>query len=265
MIEQPQRKKAAKTLILKLQRNFRLFPRDFCLISGAPRSGTSAVGDWLGGQRGVSEFHESRILVGTHEFIKGVYRFHNLRRESARIVDLARQLVLNYYSGSRILIGKRLLIDKEPLEPIAFPSNDYGGFIANVRTLFPESKLLFIIRDPVATIWSMTQRTWGESLTIRENRTFTIEEYARNWCSCADLILQYRSDPNTYVVQFGRLSNNSENESRRILDFLSLRKGNPFQARRTKESGFSNGERDEIVRLVQPRLELLNAQGISEI
>jgi hypothetical protein len=265
MTSQPTYKKIVKPLILKLQWNFRLFPRYFCLISGAPRSGTSAVGDWLGHQRGVSEFHESRILVSTHELMKEINRFQNLYKERAKLIDLARQFVQNYYSSSRILIGKRLLIDKEPLEPIAFPSNDYGEFIINVKTLFPESKLLFIIRDPIATIWSMTQRTWGESLTIGSNKTFSIEEHIKDWCSCADLILQYRSDPNTYIVQFGRLNHDPKNESRRILDFLSLRKGSSFQPRRTQESGFGNGERDEIVRLAQPYLELLRAQGISEI
>jgi hypothetical protein len=258
-------KKRARAAILKLQRNSRLFPREICLISGAPRSGTSALCEWLGQQPGVSAFQESRILVSIHKFMEEVSRFQNLDKDSAMIVNLARQFVFDYYSSSRILIGKRLLIDKEPLEPIAFPSKDYGPFIINMKRLFPESKLVFAVRDPIATIWSMAGRTWGSSLTNVESKRFTIEEYIENWCSCVDLILQHCSDTKTYIVQFGRLVHDSENESRRIFDFLNIRNGNSFQPRQTKGIGFSNEEREQIHRMVKPKLELLNAQGISDL
>jgi hypothetical protein len=158
-----------------------------------------------------------------------------------------------------------LFADKEPLEPIAFPSKEYGQFIMNVKRLFPDSKIIFLIRDPIATIWSMMARTWGDSLSNVESKRFTIEEYTENWCSCATLILQYCSDPNTYIVQFGRLINDSKNESRKILDFLDVRKGNSFQPHQTKKNGFSKEERKKILRTVQPQLELLNARGISDL
>lgn len=181
------------------------------------------------------------------------------------IANLARQLVFDYYSNSRILIGKSLLVDKEPLEPIAFPSKDYGQFILNVKKLLPESKFLLAIRDPIATIWSMSQRTWGSSLADMETRRFSLEEYIENWCSCADLILQYSSDPTTYIVQFGRLINDPENESRRIFDFLNIRKGISFQPRQTNKIGFSHEEREKILRMCQPKLEALNSKGISNL
>jgi len=258
-------KGATRSAILKLQRNLRLFPKEICLISGAPRSGTSVLCEWLGHQAGVSAFPESRILVSIDRFIAEIHRFQKLDRDSATIINLARRLVFDYYSRSRILMGKRLLIDKEPLEPIAFPSKGYEQFIINVRMLFPESKLLLAIRDPISTIWSMTRRTWGESLTNMETKRFTIEEHQENWSSCADLVLKYCSDPNTYIVQFGRLVHDPENESRRIFDFLNIRKGNSFQPRQTKEIGFNNEEQEKILRMVQPQLELLNAQGISDL
>jgi hypothetical protein len=194
-----------------------------------------------------------------------IHRFRNLDNDSTIILNLIRQLIYDYYSSSRVIIGKRLLLDKEPLEPIAFPLKNYGQFLFNMRQLLPESNLLLVIRDPIATNWSMSQRTWGSSLTDMDTRGFTLEEYIKNWCSCADLILQYCSDPNTYIVQFGRLVNDPENESRRLFDFLNIRKGIPFRPRQTNEIGFSNEEREKIFRLVQPRLELLNYQGISNL
>jgi hypothetical protein len=191
------------------------------------------------------------------------HRFADLDRNSVTLVPLLRRLALEYYSSRRILIGKRLIVDKEPLEPIAFPSRGYGRFIGNIRTLFPESRLLLAIRDPIATVWSMSRRTWGESLTSPEGIRFTIEEYTQNWCACADLVLQYRSDPNTCVVQFGRLVSDPGNESRRVLDFLKIRNGRSFEPRPTEDSGFSREERASILRIVQPRLALLDAHGLS--
>ena len=258
-------KGTVRSAILKLQTNFRLFPREICLISGPPRSGTSVLCEWLGHQPGVSAFFESRILVSIHRFMKEIYRFQSLDRDSETIVNLARRLVFDYYSSSRVLTGTRLLVDKEPLEPIAFPSKDYEKFLINVRTLIPKSKLLLAIRDPVATIWSMTRRTWGESRTNRETKRFTIEEHQENWSSCADLVLKYCSDPNTYIVQFGRLVHDPENESRKIFDFLKIRKGNSFQPRQTKEIDFNNEEQEKILRMVRPQLELLTARGISDL
>jgi hypothetical protein len=258
-------KEHVKSVIMKLQSPLKLHPQDFCLVSGAPRSGTSVLGDWLGHQPGVAAFLESRILVGIHRFMEDVERFQNLDRNRVTILKLARRLVLDYYSSSRILVGERLLIDKEPLEPIAFPLKDYGRFLVNMRKLFPESKLLLALRDPVATVWSMTRRTWGESLTAAEAKRFPIEEYQENWASCADLVLEHCSDPNTYIVQFGRLVHDPIHESRRILEFLEIRKGRPFEPGKTKEIGFNSEEKEKILGAVRPQLERLKARGISEL
>ena len=251
--------------VLKLQKNLSLFPKKICLISGAPRSGTSALCEWLGHQQGVSAFPESRILVSTHRFMEEIHRFANLENNSTRIEDLTRRLIFDYYSSSRILIGKRLLLDKEPLEPIAFPIKDYGHFIINVKRLLPDVKLILTIRDPIATIWSMSQRKWGESLSNKEAKRFSIEQYIENWCSCADLTLKYYSDSNTYIVQFGRLINDPENESRRIFNFLNIRNGEPFQPRQTNKIGFSNEVLEKIFRMTQPRVDFLNSKGIADL
>jgi hypothetical protein len=265
MTIQSRYKELARPVALELQRNFGLFPRHICLISGAPRSGTSALCEWLGCQPSVSAFPESRILIGASKFMEEVFRFKNLSGDGVRTANLARHLVIEYYSGSRILLGKNLVVDKEPLEPIAFPAKDYERFICNVKKIFPDIKLLFAIRDPVATVWSMSQRAWGESLASREFRRFTLDEYAENWCSCADIILRFSQDPNTYVSQFGRLIHNPENESKRIFNFLNIRNGVPFQPRQTHEIGFNKDDRENILRIVQPQLVKLKTHGITDL
>jgi len=255
-------KQVVKPYALKFQR---LFARDICLISGAPRSGTSALAEWLGHQPGVAAFAESRILVSTHKFLEEAFRFKNLESENLRLTSIARQLVFDYYLNSRIFFGKNLVVDKEPLEPIAFPAEDYEKFIFNVRQILPKAKLLLAIRDPLATIWSMSQRSWGESLTSEITKRFTLEEHIENWCACAELISQYCAEPNTYIVQFGRLIHDSEQESKRIFEFLKIRNGIPFRAHPTKEIGFDRAEQEKILTMVQPQLAKLTSLGITNL
>ena len=248
---------------MNLQTKFNIYPKNLCLISGAPRSGTSALCDWLGTQQGVSAFPESRILVSANKFIEEAYRFQN---PDKRIIDnLIKRLIYNYYSRSRMLIGKRLLVDKEPLEPIAFPLKNYADFIGNIKKILPDIKILFAIRDPFATIWSMSRRTWGESLTNMESIKFSIKDYVDNWCSCVDIAMQYRSDPQTYIVQFGRLIKDSENESKRIFEFLNIHNGITFTPRTTKENNFADEDKKAIMIEVKPYLDKLKAIGITDL
>lgn len=255
-------KRVVRPALLSFQKEFRPGIKNFCLITGAPRSGTTALSEWLGHQPAVLSFQESRILVSIHRFIEEIDRFQNLDRNSTLIAKLARRLVYDYYSTENTLIGKRLVVDKEPLEPIAFPAKDYPQFIVNFRRVFPHSKLLFVIRDPIATIWSMSRRRWGESLANEEAKEFMLDEYIENWCSCVELILSYQSDPNSYIVPYGRLVKDPQTESGRICDFLKIRYRDSFEPHQTKEIGFSNYERGKILLSVQPQLDLLSSQGI---
>lgn len=255
----------ARSVALNLQKKIGLVPRDFCLITGSPRSGTSALARWLGMQRQISAFQESRILISAHRFLEEACRFQNLEKEIWRIEALSRKLVFEYYVDSRVSLGKRLIVDKEPLEPIAFPLRDYKKFIINVEKIIPGVKMLFAIRDPLATIWSMSRRTWGESLTEPQRRRFTLDEYIDDWNLCAELVLENYIAPNVYVVQFGRLINDSVNESRRILDFLGIRDGVPFEPRDTNEIKFNTEERERIMTAVATHVERLKNKGIMDL
>ncbi len=255
-------KEAIKPILHRIQKDFGIIPHNLCLITGAPRSGTTALGEWLDQQPDISSFTESRILISAHRLLEETRRFNNLEKDSPLILKLVRRYVLDYYSNSRFLLGKRCLIEKEPLEPIAFPLKDYEQFLFNVRKIFPQCKFLFLIREPVATIWSMSNRRWGESLTRAEAREFTLAEYAENWRACADLILKYQADPLTYIVHYGQLIHDPMGQSREILRFLGVREGKPFEPHRTKEIGFSAEQEAQILQVVKSELEKLQLQGI---
>ena len=239
-------RKVAKSLALTIQDGLRLEPRAFCLVTGAPRSGTTAVNRWLLSQGNVVGLNESRILVGVHRLVSEIHRFQGLHRERLRLEELARRFAFSSYGAFGVYFGTRMLIDKEPLEPIAFPDKDYRGFLSNLRAVFPGIRFLFVLRDPVATLWSMTQRKWGVSLRNTEPVDLSMEEHIETWCSNVDAALEYADDSQAYLCFNSRLVADPVSESRRISQFLGIERTRPFEPRPTKQVGFDNGQLAKI-------------------
>ena len=50
------------------------------------------------------------------------------------------------------------MTDISGLEPVAFPDESYAQFIDCMNRLLPNVRFIFMLRDPVATIWSMRSR-----------------------------------------------------------------------------------------------------------
>jgi len=239
-------KTAIETAGHRLQVALHLRPRGFCLITGCPRSGTSAVNAWLGGHKQVARFTESRILVAAHRFVDEVTKFEHLFKNKSVLLSMIRRDIFAFYASKKLLWRKQL-IDKEPLEHIAIPDLRYREFLRNFQLIFPEAKLLFIIRDPIPTIWSMAQRKWGYSLTQKELQNFTLEDYVNNWNSCAEIITEFAAKENVHVCRFEHLIASPKDESRRIFDFLDISHDRNFQPKSTSTPAFNSPDREFIL------------------
>ena len=144
-------------------------------------------------------------------------------------------------------VWRKKLIIKEPLEAIAFPDYRYGEFIENMRAIFPGLKIIFMVRGPLQTVWSMQQRKWGESLTVKESRTLTLNECIQDWLDCTELAYQNRDNPDVYVCIFEKLIAEPVEESKRIFDFLSIEGNNYFETRPTAIERFSEKDKKQIL------------------
>ena len=248
-----------------LQRTLRIWPKTFCLISGAPRSGTTALARWLGEHPRIALCIESRTLVATHRFLGEVHRFEALAKYEDELIRGARRMLKDHYRGKRLLLGRRALIDKEPLEPIALPGGQFDAFLADVRRLLPGAKLLFLVRDPLASVYSMMKRDWGVSLAEAESRRFPLTQHVETWCRAVDAILPYVEDPDAYVCPFGRLRQDAVAESRRIAHFLEIPEGPPFRPREASVPDFGEEERAQILAAARERVDALAAHGLSDL
>ena len=234
-------------------------PQRICLITGPPRSGTSAAVKWLEQQEGINALNESRVLVAAHGMVREVHRFKKLNLQKAELTANARRAVLAHYAKTTHYTNPPLLIDKEPLEPIAFPDRDYASFIASVRAMFPDVRMLFMVRDPVSTIWSMTQRKWGYSLRDEEPRSFSLEEHVEIWCAGVDAVLSGMRGEDTYICQYESLVSEPDHESARIGHFLGVPSLSPFRPRPSDESAFNPDELGFIEAQTKERVEALAA------
>ena len=146
--------------LLFLQKKLQLKPRSFCLTVACARSGSTALVDWLSGQSGVVYAKQSRILPVISRFIRNVDSFESLHGNRGLLLSLGRDLVWRYYVNTWV-IWNRILIDKENFDPTVFPDGKFERFLDNINELFPNIKILFLVRDPVATIASMQKKNYG--------------------------------------------------------------------------------------------------------
>lgn len=233
------------SIVCRVQTAFRLKPKSMCIVTGCPRSGTSAMISWLDKNDEVARFFESRVLVSAHQFLSEIERFKNLNCYKKYFLREIKKTVLKYYSNQK-LIWNKYLIDKEPLEPIAFPGENYFAFLSGVRKIFPEIKIVFMVRNPVNTIWSMRNRKWGYSLTSQRTRDFSLNECIKIWSDCADLALQLNEVENVYICRFERLLEDPITISNQILRFIGLENSRPFEVKATKRAGFGESDKNLI-------------------
>lgn len=221
-------------------------PAGICLVTGCPRSGTSAVVEWLGHQEGVATFFESRVLIAAHRFLTEVHRFSDLHKRREELTAAARRLVIGYYAAHARIWG-RLIVDKEPLEPIAFPAEDYGEFLDSLWALLPAVRVVCMMRHPVNVIWSLTQRQWGYSLTEPRLRDFTVDEGIALWKKNVVVADAVRSREGTVVLRLEDLVEHPDRVSGELRAFLGIKRLSTFEPQPRAQPGFGVAEIQRII------------------
>ena len=221
--------------------------RRHVLVTGPPRSGTSAMLEWLATQPDVTAFFESRALVVGDAALARVERFRvTSQRLDQHLIGI--RTLLHEMLGARTILWRGTVVHKEPLEPVAFPDEDYEGFVRRCRTIVPGLRILFMVRDPVATVWSMRQRTWGVSLASGVPQEWPLTTCVEVWRANARLAKQLANDQAVRLCRFETLISDPEGESREIARHIGIRLARPFAPRPTKDVGLSAEELEQVAR-----------------
>ncbi|HEV3059704.1 MAG TPA: sulfotransferase [Vicinamibacterales bacterium] len=187
----------------------------FALVTGCPRSGTTPMVGWLGTSPHVLALCESRRTLAVHRYVEEAKRFKSTFEEWPLLRERLRAFTFDLYAG-----GTRLVVDKEPLEPVAFPAGDYAAYLSNMVHVL-DARFVFMVRDPVVTIGEMIVRLWGYSLTAGEPVGMTIERAISIWKDATKLALE-RVGRTSRLQSYERLVADPRRESIAICKFLEV-------------------------------------------
>jgi hypothetical protein len=232
-----------------------LFPSSFALVTGIPRSGTSALVHWCGNQSRVTAFSETKILRVATQLLKELSQWERFSKEDRS--RLARRFVTQYYASAGVYLGCNLLVDKEP-----FPPED-GVSITSVETVFPSSKILVMVRNPEAVVNSMTNRKWGYSVDGMEPQSRSVQESVEIWNHGATCATKVATRQNALLVSFENLVSNPREVSSQIADFLGLSGHTDFEPRPTSDITQSPDECEKIWSMSREAREKLATKGVA--
>jgi adenylylsulfate kinase len=203
---------------------------NFVLVTGCPRSGTTAVGQWLLSAPGVRGDMETRRTIAMHAMLRESRRFWCFdpkapyRTEPNRTTtpEVAREAAL---AAVMCMYGTTLgtIVDKEPLEPVALPLQDYGSYLEDVCAVL-EAKLLCMVRNPIDTVASMMKRKWGWSSREGEPAGLPLGRCIEIWKKATHAVLRMSvTEPHrTRLQPFEDLCSNPAEQSREVREMTGL-------------------------------------------
>lgn len=125
-------------------------PREHVFLMGFMRSGTTVLEQALATHPEVVSLEEHDTLSATRsEFLSGFEGLTRLASLHAEGLARARRTYWAAVSDLNVDVRNKVFIDKQPLATISLPL---------IARLFPESKILFAVRDPRDVIFSCFRR-----------------------------------------------------------------------------------------------------------
>ena len=214
--------------------------RGVCLITGCVRSGTTAMQEWLSQSKETAVFNESRISNAACVFLDYVYNNSALYSNRQHIKELLKTLICSYVTRVQPIRNK-IIVFKEPLP------NAYCHFLIGLNNIFPDLRIIFMVRHPVNVINSMLKRKWGYSLRKCNPSEISPDTAIKWWKMSAYYYTEYKYK-NIYLCKFEDLINNPRNESRKLLQFLGLKGLPAFIPHATKVLDLDNSITQNILR-----------------
>ena len=176
-------------------------------IVGMPRSGTSLVEQILASH---SEVHGAGELTQLTELMLSLYQSSGLPQDAGKLKTLEneyRKFLRDLNHGN-----KQWVVDKMPTN---------FRWIGFILAAFPDAKVIRVNRNPRAVCWSIFCRYFpAKGMAYSAD----LEDIARYYLLYEDLMdFWHRRFPGkVYELQYESLTENQEQESRRLIEYLDL-------------------------------------------
>jgi len=183
-------------------------------LTGFLRSGTTLLGQVLAGHSDIEVMHERDCLAdAVDDFIApadGLNRLASLGGAEAK------SYAERYWTRARGFgqdLRRGVLVDKAPAMTPLLPL---------VAKLFPQAKVLFVIRDPRDVVLSCFRRRFA--MNAEKFDVLTLPEIAATYVATMELAALYREKLGleTLDVRYEALASDFETEVRKVCGFLGL-------------------------------------------
>jgi hypothetical protein len=184
------------------------------ILTGFLRSGTTLLGQILAGHSDVEVMHERDCLVdAADDFIvppDGLDRLATLNDAEAK------SYAERYWKRARQYgqeLRREVFVDKAPVMAPLLPL---------AEKLFPNAKVLFVIRDPRDVVLSCFRRRFA--MNAEKFDMLTLADIAATYAATMELADLYRSklDLKLLEVRYENLTADLETEAGKVCDFLGL-------------------------------------------
>jgi len=214
-------------------------------VTGASRSGTTSIIKWLGKGKDVRIFDEIRISFAINSFLESVHRHKYLFEDREILEPLVRELFYKYISKKSFLINKTAIL-KEPVTYSGFFKMAGPNYIRNMHQLFPESKMIFMMRHPISVTNSLLKREWGISFTGVTPYQISLDDALKTWKDNARVYIHNKDKNYIYLCRYENLVKHPKEETEKIKNFLSIRHTEHFIVKESKRIDL----KDDVVKKI---------------
>jgi tetratricopeptide (TPR) repeat protein len=182
-------------------------------VVGFPRTGTTLLGQALGGSPDVEVLDESDCLLDSYRFLASDTALEEFAARPSAELDVARAMYWQRVREAGVQLDHSAFIDRMPLN---------GVVLCLVAKLFPDAKVLFAVRDPRDVVFSCFRRRFG--MTSQMYEMLTPQSAAAYYDAVMSLVEIYRRKlPLAFLdVRYENIVSEFENEMRRICAYVGV-------------------------------------------
>ncbi len=183
-------------------------------VVGMMRSGTSLVEQILASHSSVYGAGELETMGKLAKPMLSIFTDHNISLDQVNLFhNMINRVHDDYLDAlSELTTSERIITDKMPVNFL------WIGFILSA---FPDAKIIHLKRDPVATCWSIYKHYFSGG---GNGYAYDMGDLAEFYKLYVGLMSFWRKQfsSNIYDISYESLTENQEEESRRLLEFCGL-------------------------------------------
>ena len=237
-----------------------LKPERYVMISGCPRSGTSACLFWMDSHPKTATFYETRMPYAVSNFCDAVNRYQKLEQKNDMLRKEIRRLFLRD-AASQKWTGGRMLVLKEPVQATAFETVDQLAMLRNIQSVFEPLTIVLMVRHPVNVLNSMLKRTWGGSIVGVEPAVISLERGVAAWKNAAALSVAFQNDEKVVDVFFEDFVQSPKETAAKVAKAIGLEGTFVVDVRKTADISLSE---DQVNYILDETIEERSFFGYSE-